>query len=335
MSVPLYVRRVGMCCPVGRTALTACAAIRAGVSRRRELNYLDEHGETIIGSYASFIDTRIRDQRMVTLAADALHDALGEQLGWLPQYALVLAVPETVVTDRAASPQFISLLSQSVGLELDSSRLHVVKTGRRSTGLEALRLAREIVATENRDVVICAMDSLVCAKALLELVEADRLLTADNPDGVVPGEAAACLVVSAAREQSLGVVRGIGSAEELATPDSPIPLRGQGIRKAARLALEEARLDLHQIDFRISDAAGESYAFKEQSLLTSMLRSRKMEFPLWLAASQLGDIGVAAGLVSLIMATCAFAYGYAPGPIAIILASSVGCSRTAVVYSKA
>lgn len=36
----IYIRAAGMACPVGLTAATACAAMRAGISRFGETEYL-------------------------------------------------------------------------------------------------------------------------------------------------------------------------------------------------------------------------------------------------------------------------------------------------------
>ena len=89
---------------------------------------------------------------------------------------------------------------------------------------------------------------------------------------------------------------------------------------------------MSDIDLRISDAAGESYAFREQSLLvTRLLRERKEEFDLWHPAEFTGCTGAASGLVQLAMVEDAFHAGYAPGPRVISCCSEASGERSVVL----
>ena len=101
---------------------------------------------------------------------------------------------------------------------------------------------------------------------------------------------------------------------------------------AARAALGEAGLSLHDMDFRLSDATGEGYFFREQLLLlTRLLRQRKPDFPIWLCAATLGYVGLAAGLCSLVQAIIACRRGYAPGPRSIATVGSLQGERAALI----
>ena len=170
----------------------------------------------------------------------------------------------------------------------------------------------------------------------------ESLLVHGESDGVIPGEAAACLLLARPEarrggkgSQVLATIRGIGFGEERSLRSNDIPLRADGLTAAAKAALGEAGLAMHDMDFRLSDAAGDSYAFKEQSLVvTRLLRKNKESFPLWLSADSLGDVGAAAGLCGLATAIAAFRRGYAPGPRAIAFASSESGARAALVLEK-
>ena len=151
-------------------------------------------------------------------------------------------------------------------------------------------------------------------------------------DGVT-GEAGAALIVStrplrlAPRQARIA---GLGFATERE------PSRGLGIAEAARLALREADLDLAEIDFRISDAAGEPYAFKELALMLARLLRRKRErFPLWLPSESIGYTGAASALVGLAVAFQAFRRGYAPGPRALVSAAGSTGDRAVAVLCDA
>jgi 3-oxoacyl-[acyl-carrier-protein] synthase-1 len=102
--------------------------------------------------------------------------------------------------------------------------------------------------------------------------------------------------------------------------------------EASRIALAEAGLGIADIDFRLSDASGEGYGFKEVSLaLSRMLRTRKETVPLWLSAETLGEIGAASGIASLVVASVAMGRGVAPGQRAICYTAAPSGDRAVAV----
>jgi 3-oxoacyl-[acyl-carrier-protein] synthase-1 len=87
---------------------------------------------------------------------------------------------------------------------------------------------------------------------------------------------------------------GLGYGTERATILSEEPLRGDGLKEAITNAMKDASITWEQIDFRITDANGEQYWFKEASLaLTRTLRMHKAEVDLWHPADSIGEIGAA------------------------------------------
>lgn len=333
-GLPIYVRAVGMACPVGLSWRAACAAIRAGIDRKQELPYLDNRGYPLTGSFLGSLDMSMTaEQRWLYLLAHALADLASTQVPTkVAAMPLILALPLDA-NGRAPDVETLAReLSGRLPFTIDPRRLRIVTQGAHG-GYQALTMARDILRQgQHPACLVAAADSLVHARALLALSEQRRLLTEDNSDGVIPGEAAACLLVASSPEQALAVVRGLGFAEEPALPDNDIPLRGDGLAAAARAALAEAGLGMHETDFRLSDAAGESYYFKEQALvLLKLLRQRKDRFPLWQCADTLGDTGAAAGLCGLATAIAGFCRGYAPGPRAIGFVGNTRGQRASLV----
>jgi 3-oxoacyl-[acyl-carrier-protein] synthase-1 len=167
---------------------------------------------------------------------------------------------------------------------------------------------------------------------LAKLAQQRRLLTDTNSDGVIPGEAAACVLLGRRGSSALAHIRGLGFGEEPGLRANDVPLRATGIIAAARAALTEAGCTMDDIDLRISDAAGESYEFREQALLLPrLLQAPKPALPVMLPATSLGHVGVAAGLCGLVLATETFACGLAPGPRIMCFAGSTGPDRAALV----
>jgi 3-oxoacyl-[acyl-carrier-protein] synthase-1 len=327
---------MGMSCPVGLTWRRACAAIRAGIERKWELPYLDDDGNPLTGSKLEQLDEECPTlrARWVRLLAWSLKDALRplsrRDVALVP---VVLSLPRD---GRGVEPTAAPLLEElraiwGEDLGLDPGLVRVVCDGAFG-GLAALVWARERVA-ERGACVVGAADSFIGAQVLLELLERDRLLTERNPDGVIPGEGSACMLLHASRTDALASIRGVGIGREPAGRDDDVPLRADGLVAAARGALSQAGCALHEVDLRVADAAGDGYAFKEQALLvTRLLRQRKERFPLLLPAEALGDTGAAAGVLGLVMGVEALNHRRtAPGPRAIVLAGNQRGDRAAVV----
>jgi 3-oxoacyl-[acyl-carrier-protein] synthase I len=331
----VYVHAMGMSCPVGLTWRRACAAIRAGIERKWELPYLDDDGNPLTGSKLEQLDEECSTlrARWVRLLAWSLKDALRplsrRDVALVP---VALSLPRDA---RGVEPTAGPLLEElraiwGEDLGLDPRLVHIVCDGAFG-GLRALAWARERVA-ERGACVVGAADSLIGAQVLLELLERDRLLTERNPDGVIPGEGSACVLLHASRLDALASIRGVGFGREPAGRNDDVPLRAEGLVAAVRGALSQAGCALHEVDLRVADAAGDGYAFKEQALLvTRLLRQRKEQFPLLLPAEALGDTGAAAGVLGLVVAVEALVYGKASGPRALVLAGNDRGDRAAVI----
>nr|WP_321400690.1 hypothetical protein [uncultured Desulfobacter sp.] len=338
MTSPMYINAVGMSCPIGLNWRAACAAMRAGLSLFQELPYVDNDGEPITGSRLSLLDEDCtRKQRYCALLSNAISDAFShKEFERLTDMPVFIVLPDD---DNGKPIEFSSIiphLSAPIRENINRLDVQIVTEEGAYGGYAAIGMAREYLQKGSHlECLVAATDSLVTASPLLNLYETRRLLTEDNSDGVIPGEAAACLSLSMQSDSALAVIRGMGFANEPALLSNEIPLRGDGVTTAARNALNEAGLAMHDMDFRVSDAAGESYAFKEQSLLvTKLLRQRKENFPLWLCAENLGDTGTAAGLCGLISGIAGFARGYAPGDRTIGTVGNLSGQRAAIVLDK-
>lgn len=305
---------MGLCCPLGMSAGPACAAIRAGIKRFNESAYLDEDDEPIVCSSLSTLGPELgRTRRLTQLLAFAVIDAARayspERLARMPLF-VGTADPRRPGTPTSIVAPLLDILASEHDLRFARPDAHVSATGHTS-GLRALAAARDHLAREPGvpACVVVSGDSLVNASTLAWLDGQARLKRSANSDGVIPGEAAACVIV--AREPERGEhrcikVTGIGFAQEAATLTADEPLRGLGLAAASRGALQEAGLDLADIDLRLSDAAGEGYGLKELALaLTRVLRTRRESFPLQLPAESLGDTGAAAGLVAVVLGAAA------------------------------
>ncbi|MFE8602413.1 hypothetical protein [Archangium violaceum] len=310
--------------------------MRAGITRKSISSYRDNDGYEIVGSYLrdGISEDASEDERWLSLLSYALED-IARQMPhpMIEHMPLLLARP--LLRNGHPYPHHVlaDTLSTRLELRIVPSNIRVFNEGAYGSYV-ALEHGRAL-ARAGQPCIVAAAESMLCARTLLRLSEQRRLLVEDNPDGIIPGEAAAAVLLTKDKKHALATVRGLGFGKEPASFNNDIPLRADGVVAAARAALLEANLQLHQLDFRVSDAAGESFYFKEQSLFVSrLLHERRAEFPLWLPAETLGDTGAASGMCGTLWAVASWVRKYAPGPRAIGFAGNDEGARAAVIIES-
>ncbi len=186
--------------------------------------------------------------------------------------------------------------------------------------------ANDLMSSECRKYLIAATDSLLTWPTLSHFERNDRLLTAQNSNGFMPGEGAGALLIAVPKGGEELLCTGLGFGVEKAHIDSGEPLRADGLTTAVKASLADAGRNMHDFDFRITDISGEQYYFKEASLtLGRTLRKRKEEFDLWHPAECIGESGALAGMPVVGLADAACRKRYAPGPnIVAHLANDAG-----------
>jgi 3-oxoacyl-[acyl-carrier-protein] synthase-1 len=222
-------------------------------------------------------------------------------------------------------------IRELAGADFASESL-IVPQGHVSIAL-ALDQARKLIYEHNAaEVLIVGTDSLLEWPALRVFQEHSRLLSDENTDGFIPGEAAAGILVGRPAAASGLRIEGLGFGTEPAPIESGEPLRADGLTEAIQAALQDAGCEMHDLDYRITDVSGEQYYFKEAALaLTRLLRQRKEEFDIWHPAECIGEAGSAIGPAMLVVAHAACAKAYAAGPAVLIHASNDAGQRAAIV----
>jgi 3-oxoacyl-[acyl-carrier-protein] synthase-1 len=333
----------GMVCSVGLTAASACAAIRAKVAGFDDLPYVDNQGEVIVGAAVPGLDPELtRRGRLVELLAMALEDCLESGLvkpaGRIP-LLVGLAELGRPGGGGAWANRIIRDVEARLEIRFDPARSETIAKGHTS-GFEALRRARELIAQPAvAACLVCGVDSYVNTSSLLWLDQHSRLKTLENSDGVIPGEAAACVLVvrpeAEPRNGCVARVVGLGFGHEEAPVMTEEPLLGLGLAAAGRAALADAGLTMNEVDLRFSDVGGESYGFREQSLMLSRLLKEHRECtPLWHNAESIGETGAASGVGQLVVVQQAFRKRYAPGARVLCATSTDTGERGAAVLER-
>lgn len=338
----MYIASSGLVCSVGTHSDAACAAMRAGLTSFEETPYLDTTGDLVLGSAVTSIPLDFENpERLVELLCASISDCLGDATtDKFSQMPLLLGLAEEGRPGSVGRlrDRIIANVEERLAVRFHPELSYTIARGHTS-GFHALRMARALFSDPGVPAcVVCGTDSYINSASLHWLERYWRLKTSENSDGVIPGEAAAAVLIvprPPQRARCAVEISGIGFGTEDAHILGDEPLLGLGLSQAARAALEDAGIQLRDINFRLSDATGEGYGFKEHSLmLTRLLRDQLGELPIWHCADSIGDTGAAAAVCELVLAQDAFANGYAPGRRSACFASSVKGDRAVAVLTR-
>lgn len=253
-------------------------------------------------------------EKLIKMAAGAIEQAmLGAGSTPSSQIPLLLCLSETGRPGRFPwlDKTFLHDLQQRVGLFHDSSE---VITDGRVGGVHALSKARDLLDGGRPLCVVAGVDTLLVSETLAALEQDHRVLTNDNSNGFIPGEAASAVLLGPGETGDPVLCQGIGLGTEPATLSTDEPLRGHGLSEAIRNAFSDAGLSYAKVHLRITDANGEQRAFKEAALaMARTLRTRKEEFDIWHPSDCIGEVGAAIVPIVLGIALAGTRKGYLPG----------------------
>jgi len=322
-SPPLYLRSSGLVTAVGLSARASAAALRAGVLRFQEIPFHDSGGNFVIAAPVPRVtEGCLGLRRLVRMLATAVRDAAAQlDGGFRSGLPLLLALSERERPGRpdGLDARLLPALEAETGLSFDRALSGAIAGGGTAVH-RALQHARDLLQSPGIPaVVVGAVDSWLNRRGIDHLEEMRRLKTPMDPDGVIPGEGAAVLVLERAPSRDTVLeVSGLGFADEPADRDPERMLVGHGLASAIHAALEDAGCDAEATWFNLSDSAGDRRAFMESTYATARTRPGRHEaFPQWLPAESFGDIGAVSGAAQIAVAAAAFAKGYAPGPGAL------------------
>lgn len=342
MTAELAILACGMVTAVGLDAPSACAAMRARLDGFQETRFQSGPDEPVVGAPVPITHEMLGERRMAYMAAAAIRECLDA----LPEARaaathLILCVAEA---DRPGSPVGDNArLVQRIGALLArpaNGPTRVISEGRPS-GHAALRTAARLLANgEAEYVVIAGVDSYLTSGTITHFLGENRLLTPDNANGFIPGEAAAAILCGAAKRGAFQLA-GLGLSREpafiyngLDEEGAHLPLRGDGMTAAYRDALSECGIEMAGLGYRIADLIGEQYWFKQSALASIRLVRGAHGFQdIWSPAESLGNVGAAVVPVMIAMAMTAAAKGYSGGTPVLVEASSDSGACGAAVFS--
>jgi len=349
---------LGALTPVGLSAPATCAALRAGVPRMLTFEGWTDDGPD---PNPEFVAGRVPMERLLGLveekwpgherwnltlprphvliepdatrllalappAAEEAWDAAGRPAG---RAGIYLGLDEN---DSATA------VADAVGDRLNKT-FELVRGDKlgRAAGLASLHRAARHLAEGRVDVALVgAVDSRMRRASIARQIDRGTLHHDKNPAGVIPGAAAAFVVLQpAAMAAPLARLAGSAVAEE-PTAGSDSPNQGTGLTLALRKARERARR-LEAWPRIVCDLNGDRYRALEWSLVVVRALGDLPEGPAsgpeWLPAEWIGDTGAASGLVGVIWAVTAMRKGYARASQALVWGASDGPLRAAAILS--
>ena len=337
---PLSILASGMVTGVGLTSASTCAAIRCAVSNFTETRFMDKGGEWIIGAQVPLEQPWRGRTKLVKMVVPAIKECLASLDGIPPtKVPLFLCVAEPERPGRLDGLDQTLLMEVQVELGIQFHPESKVIAEGKVSGATALALARQWLYSRRSDYcIIAGVDSYLVAGTLAVYEEQTRLLTSQDHDGFIPGEAGAAVVVSAPAMAKGATIQclGLGSGKEQATVLSEQPLKADGLVAAIKAALTDAGCGMGDLDYRITDLSGEQYGFKEASLaLTRTLRQRKEHFYIWHPADCVGEVGAAIVPVMLGVLLAATKKNYSLGSMVLCHGAKDSGERIAVVVKQA
>lgn len=314
-SIHIAIVRTGLATAVGLSSPATCAAVRAKLSNPSPTRFICRQGKWLVAHQVTLSKPWVGRTRLTKLATTVIAEVLShiDAAQW-PALPLLLCVAEPERPGRlpGLDDQLMREIQQELGLSFAPGSA-VVAQGRVAVAIALMR-ARALLADGAARVLVVAVDSFIHGPTLSHYERQGRVLTADNANGFLPGEGAGALLVARASGAAELVCHGIGLGLEPAHIDSGVPLRADGLSNAIKGALAEARCEMHDMDYRITDLSGEQYYFKEAALaLTRTLRQRKHEFENWHPAECIGEAGALAGAAVLAVADMACRKRYSLG----------------------
>jgi len=342
---------MGMVTPVGLKAGATAAAIRAGITRVSASPIKDRDREPLKAAFleeaclpplvpslkAPLERVTARHRRMVRLASRALLEASGDGTQRVP---LLLALPEVSPWGDPVGTSFLEHLMEQSGVALELRHSHLLRAGR-AGGLLAVERALELLAAKRAPAVLVGgVDTYQDARLLTTLESEGRLQAGALPDGFIPGEGAAFLLLAPPGEGQrrkrapFAHVLSTGSAKEPGHRYSKEPYLGEGLANAFQCMF--ARMQAQRLLIRCVYAGlnGERFWTKEWGV--AYLRHTRYfeeEYRIEHPVEYMGDPGAALGPVMVALAAIGMKKGYRPSPC-LVWCSSDREERAAVLLQS-
>lgn len=336
MSASVAVVQVGARTAIGRDAQRTGFLLRAGFPALAEAPLANADGEAITMGFVPTLDPQlVGPERLASLARAPLEEAA--------EPIRDLNVEVHLALDEDGDELAVAVLQGMVKRAIPHATVNVEPRGEAAIGALLPPAVRALEARRVDAVVIGGAHSDYDPRAIVALEASKRLLSRDNLDARVPGEAAAFFVLmritDAARHRlsPLARILGVGAGREEARPDNRAPaFAAFGLTAAVQKATEPLAKQGITAGWFLTDLTSETRRLQEwQTVFTRSQKVLGRPYIIESPAQRIGYLGAAAMPLFVAMAAKAWLHGYAPAPIALATAGNDSGDRAALVLGKA
>jgi len=345
MSAPISILAMGARTPVGRSAETSAAAVRAGISRIQlvPLPGTAEGAMLALDADLQGFELDAAD-RMIHCGRAALLELLGclpgHAHGSSPAIPVLMGLPEP---RPGCEAEDVARVCAALAGVPGPARLQLEPMPQgHAAAIAAIRQAHEhLQRREVPLVIIGGVDSYITEDTLLWLEETGRRMSPAVRAGFVPGEGAAFLALcttSFARAKGLAPLAEISAVACVhETPsDDDEPELGEALMAAIVRAVAQPDGSEEFVDEIYCDINGQRHRSEEWGFAALRLgRALRDASAYHSAAASWGDVGAAAGALNLILCVQAWRLGYAKGQRALVWGSSEAGLRAAALLARA
>jgi 3-oxoacyl-[acyl-carrier-protein] synthase-1 len=315
---PLRVAAEGLCSALGYTLPRSAAAIRSRLNLFRETNFVGLGGKPVVGALVHGLNIwgGQRQAALLRMTFDEVWEraAVAEGQVLAPASTALLLLLPPAVHDTVPLHELheaFRALTDGYGLHPVSGAMHAGRGGvaagiQRAAqwlAVDAGNGAPEDGIAPVRHVVVLASDSLLTAPTVERLLAQRRLAEDRHTDALLPGEAAAAIMLTRTAAQSAAAevwITGAAHGQDDWRLDADAPLRAQALTAVMRDAARQSGTGVADAEFHASGMNGEHWMAREIELALSRSMERKrVHFPHHRIAQFIGDTGTAGAVATL------------------------------------
>ncbi len=326
----IAIEAMGAITAVGDNLALSVASIYTSGRRCQALPTLGADGRPVIGAPAMIGDDIHGIDRLRVLALMALQDCLGDRL-LHPPLPVIVCAPALEPFGRDAS-WLLQRLLDDADLAFDPEGSRIIASGR-GTLLDALALAEQRLSSQEWPACfLVGVDSLVAPARLAREVEAGRVAGPGNATGFIPGEAGAALLLSLRADAgSAAIIAGVGRCDGGAAFNTTAAV----LADAAERALASAQVAAAMLGAICHDGPGDWPQLEEMALADARPpMSLAPQAPRFIPSISTGEVGAAAGVLSLALVALLLSKGVLHRP-ALAMFAADGPARAAAVVAPA
>ena len=323
---------------LGENAAETALLLRAGINNVGPSRFVDATGQRMMLCRAPAVPPDLDGGARVAVLAQLALDRLVGMSAAPIRPVLLLALPERYATGplsaqlSAEGESCLEALRARLPNALQGIDIEAFPFGRAS-GAVALRRALALVETD-RCVIWGGVDTLHDWAVLEALDQGDRLLTAENVDGVRPGEGAAFVRLGPADTPGAMHILGVGTGREPNPIGAEEPCHSEGLSAALEAAVEPLRAAQRRSNYWLLDNSHEAYATQElQNVIARFGDVLGLQAELQTPLQELGDVGAAAMPLLVVLCAEAWRLGFATDDTAVITGCSESGARGALLLA--